>query len=205
MAVLRSRRVPRADVVDNRPDGVRLTRPARTLIDAAHLIGDEALESAIEQALRDGMGSLRSLVRTDERLHHPGRPGARLFRRVVQSRPAWRGQARSDLEVRFRRAIAARRLPEALVNTHIELADGEAIEVDLAWPSVMVIGEVDHPFWHEDPGPRRRDRRRDRRTSALGWLTVRFDDHDIGPGLGQALDELTAVLVRRGWSPSAAA
>lgn len=200
----RSRRFPRADIVDNRPDGIRLTRPARTLLDAAHLIGEEALESVIEQALREGMCSMPSLLRTDERLYHPARPGSRLFRQVARSRPAWRGAARSDLEVRFRRAIAARRLPEPLVNTPVDLGSGTIIEVDLAWPAFMVIGEVDHPFWHDDPEPRRRDRRRDRHTAALGWLTVRFDDHDIGPGLAAALHDLRSVLVARGWSPSTA-
>jgi hypothetical protein len=201
----RSRRIDRIDVIDRRRDGVRHTGPARTLLDAASIIDDEALESAIDHALREGMCSLPMLLRTDERLYHPRRPGSTRFRRVVRSRPDWRNAARSDLEVRFRRAVVARGLPEPLVNTPLELPSGETIEVDLLWRDERVIGEVDHLFWHDDPAPRRRDRRRDRRTAALGWLTVRFDEYDIDVGLEPALDELAGVLAdRRGSAGSAA-
>lgn len=202
ITVHRSRRLDRSDIVDNRPDGIRLTRPARTLLDAADLVGREALESAIEHALRDGMCALRTLLRTADRLHHPRRPGSMLFREVVTSRPAWRNAARSDLEVRFLRALLARGLPEPLVNERLTLDGGSPIEVDLLWPAQLVIAEIDHPYWHDGSGPRRRDRLRDRRTSAHGWLTVRFDEHDVGPGLDAATDDLARVLAARGWTPA---
>ncbi len=201
----RSRRIDPVDVVDRRRDGIRHTSPARALLDAADMVGAESLESAIEHALRKRLCTLPDLLRAAERLHHPRRPGSTRFREVVMSRPAWRKSARSDLEVRFLRGIEDQGLPQPLVNNYLELASGDEIEVDLLWRDQMVIGEVDHTFWHEGRAPRQRDRQRDRRTAALGWLTVRFEEEDIDLRFHASLGELRDVLITRGWTGSTAA
>jgi hypothetical protein len=182
-----------------RPDGVRLTSPPRTLLDAAAIIGPDATESAIEQVLLERRCTFGLLMRTAERLYHPLRPGAPVFQRVLMSRPQWQGEARSDLEVRFRRAIERHGLPLPLVNHHIEVEPGATVEADLVWPEWRVIGEIDHLFWHGGAAAGRRDRRRDRRLAALGWLTIRFDQWDIDQGLADAIAELADVLHDRGW------
>lgn len=198
--VRRCRRIDPVDVTFTRADGVRLTSPPRTIFDASDVLGLEAIESAIEQVLADGLCSFETLVRTGERLHHSRRPGSRRFRQAVLGRPAWRGAARSDLEVRFRLAIERHGLPAPLVNQRIEVAPGIWYEMDTAWPEWKVVGEVDHPYWHDGAEESRRDRRRDRRLAALGWLTARFDQWDVDHGLDAAMRELAQILHARGWS-----
>jgi hypothetical protein len=201
VSVHRCRQIDPVDITTTRADGVRLTSPPRTLLDAASIVERDELESAIEHALAERMCSIGTLLNTSVRLYHPRRPGAARFRDALRARPVWRQAARSDLEVRFRRAIEAHGLPEPLVNVPLELAPGEVLEVDLAWPEVRVVGEVDHPFWHDGTLERHRDRKRDRRLAAHGWLPMRFDERDIELGLDDALGDLEAVLVERGWRP----
>lgn len=200
--VHRCRRIDPSDIATTRADGVRLTSPPRTILDAASIIGAEATESVVEQVIRDGMCGLSTLLRTASRLYHPCRPGAAVFRHVVESRPSWRGVARSDLEVRFRQGLVARGLPEPRVNALLTLSPGDVLEVDLLWEDQMLIGEIDHPYWHDGTAERRKDRRRDRRAAARGFLTTRFDEHDIEHDLDAALDDLADVLRQRGWSPT---
>ena len=49
------------DEIVQRPDGIRLTSPPRTLIDLARYLTDEALASAIESALHSGLCTVATL------------------------------------------------------------------------------------------------------------------------------------------------
>lgn len=53
VVVHRCRRIDPVDLVAARPDGVRLTSPPRTLFDSAAIVGHDATESAVEQALME--------------------------------------------------------------------------------------------------------------------------------------------------------
>ncbi len=201
LVVHRCRRVDPVDVAARRVDGIALTSPPRTAFDAAALIGADATESVIEQLLSEQRCTFDTLMRTMERLYHPRRPGALVTRAVLLGRPAWRGAARSELERRFRAAIEANGLPQPFVNHAVVLADGSRVEVDLAWPAWRVAGEVDHPFWHDGRAESRRDKRRDRKLGAVAWQSVRFTDWDIEHGMEEALADLRAILIARGWRP----
>jgi hypothetical protein len=198
VVVHRCRRIDPVDIAWPRPDGVRLTSPPRTIFDAASIIGRDATVSVIEQVLQEGRCGFGLLLRTNERLFHPRRPGTLTFDEALMSKSEWQGNARSDLEVRFIQAIVRRGLPVPAINALIDVGEPTPVEVDLSWAPYRVIGEVDHPFWHLGAEDARRDKRRDRRLAALGWLTVRFDQADIDVTLDQSLDELANVLRERG-------
>ena len=200
--VQRCRQIDPIDITLQRRDGVRLTSPPRTIFDASAVLSVEAIESVIEQVLLEGRCSFATLMRTGKRLYHPRRPGAAKFQRAMLGRPQWRGEARSDLEVLFRQAVERHGLPSPDVNNDIQVAPGEWYQMDTAWPEWKVIGEIDHPFWHNGALESRRDRQRDRRLAALGWLTARFDKWDIDHGLDQAMVELQQILLARGWPAS---
>ncbi len=101
----------------------------------------------------------------------------------------------------IREAIEASGLPAPEVNQRITLPNGRIIEVDPWWPVWEVAGEVDHPFWHDSE----RERHGERKLLTIGIATVRFDELDADGGLDDALDDLTTILIRRGWTTSAAA
>lgn len=201
----RTRRLDPVDLAGRRSDGIRLTSPPRALMEAAAVVGPAATESAVEQALAEGKVKLSTLFATARRLDHPRRPGATVFREVLESRPAWRRAARSDLEVRLRRALERRGLPQPVVNHPMLLSDGDPIEIDLAWLGQLIAVEVDHPAWHDGAAASRRDKRRDRILAGMGWLPQRVTEVDIESHLEETLDQLEAVLIQRGWRRTPAA
>ena len=67
------------DEIVERPDGIRLTSPPRTLIDLTRYLANDALASAIESALSSNMCTVATLWRVAERLNTPGRPWVRRF------------------------------------------------------------------------------------------------------------------------------
>jgi hypothetical protein len=201
VVVHRTRQLEDVDVCLPDDDGVRFSSPARALLDASAMITAEAVESAIEQLLLEQTCTLTTLIRTASRLYHPRRPGSRLFRDVLMARPPWRNAARSELERRFRDAVERCGLPAPEVNHKVMLSDGTVLELDLAWPIWRVDAEIDHPFWHDRTTDIRRDKRRDRKGAVDGWLTVRFTDVDVTTDLATSLEDLTAILRSRGWTP----
>lgn len=200
--VHRTRRLDPVDVTGRRPDGIRLTSPPRTLVDSASILGRDATESAVEQALADRRTTLATLMSTAIRLHHPQRPGATTFIDVLDSRPKWRRAAKSELERHVRATIQAAGLPGPEVNMHYQLADGEWIEIDLAFPRWKVAVEVDHPFWHDGKAEAAKDKRRDRKLSVEGWLTIRFPEQEIANNLDELVRDLGLILIGRGMSPT---
>ncbi|MBK5223650.1 MAG: type IV toxin-antitoxin system AbiEi family antitoxin domain-containing protein [Acidimicrobiia bacterium] len=199
VVVHRCRRIDPVDLTRARTDGIRLTSPPRTILDAAGLIGREATTSVVEQALAERRCTLATLMSTARRLHHPRRPGSMIFRDVLLSRPALRVAARSDLEVRAAAAIERRGLPAPAVNLPFVIGPGDCVVLDLAWPAFKLAVEVDHPFWHDGIVEARRDKRRDRRLAALGWQTLRVTEWDIEHDVDAMADEIGGVLVARGW------
>jgi hypothetical protein len=201
VVVHRCRRIDPVDLTARRLDGVRLTSPPRTLLDAASIIGVEGTESAIEQALDEHRCTIGTLMATSRRLHHGNRPGSAAFEQVLVSRPKWRGLAKSELERTVRAAVVQAGLPAPQMNWPFQLSPTEPIFIDLAWVPWRIAAEVDHPFWHDRDVEIRRDKRRDRKLQAMGWATPRLTQHDIDHELDAAVDDLMALLVQRGWRP----
>jgi hypothetical protein len=199
--VHRTRKLDATDVSMRDADGVRYTSPPRTAFDVGDQLNATQVESVIEQVLLEKTCTLETLVRTATRLFHPRRPGATMFRDVLMSRPKWRNATRSELERGFRDAIEARGLPLPEISGKTMLSDGVTYEFDLVWKPWSVFGEVDHPFWHDRSVDIQRDKRRDRKAAGDGWLTVRFTEVDVTVGLEESLDDLTKILLQRGWAP----
>ena len=201
VVVHRCRRIDPVDLAGRRADGIRLTSPPRTLHDAAALIGPDRTESAIEQVLQEQRSTIETLMSTSRRLYHSNRPGSKVFDSVIGSRPVWRNAARSDLEIHVRKTIERAGLPRPEVNMPFVLPSGEAIEIDLAWPTWTTAVEVDHPFWHDGSRESARDKRRDRKLQAIGWATPRLTQEDVDVDLDDAICDLSDVLRTRGWRP----
>lgn len=203
--VHRCRRIDAVDLAGRRGDGIRLTSPPRTLFDSGAVVPEDALASAIEQAIADRRCTIGTLMSTRARLFHPNRPGAQRFDAVLQGRPALRGAARSELERTVRAAIQLAGLPAPEVNAWFVLPNGERIRIDLAWPAWRLAVEVDHPFWHDREEEAARDKRRDRKLAVAGWLSLRISKLDVDVRLADAVSDIGAVLLQRGWVSTAGA
>jgi hypothetical protein len=191
----RSHRIDPVDVVE-RPDGIRVTSPPRTVFDLASTFDDERLESVIEQVVHDGLASIPTLAATGIRLRQRGRNGSARYGRVLQSRPAWLKPVDSDLELIVERAIVAAGLPRPLRQQPILLHTGEVIRPDFYWPPERQVLEIDHITWHGGKLDLTADKRRDRLLRRLGINSNRVTDDDVRNRLPAVIDDLRVILTR---------
>lgn len=202
VVVHRCRSIDPVDIVEF-DDGVLMTSPPRTVFDSSSIIGLDATISVIEQLI-DEFCTFDTLEDTVRRLYHPRRPGSQVMRAALASRPPWRAAMQSGAEERVLAAMSAAGLPTPVTQCPITLRSGHTIRVDFGWPEWQVAVEVDDPFWHDFLEARRRDKRRDLQSAAVGWVTARVPTTDRGEELTARLDDLRALLEVRGWRPLAA-
>jgi hypothetical protein len=194
--VHRCRRIDPVDIVQ-RPDGIRLTSPPRTLFDSADMIGADATASVLEQLLNEKRVTFGTISDTVQRLYHPNRPGAITMLSVIRSRPAWRSALQSDLEVKVLQEISAQGLPAPVAQFPVRLPGRDRdISIDFAWPSVRLAVEVDHPAWHAGAADSHADKGRDRKLTTIGWASARITDIDVTGGLREAVADIGLILNR---------
>jgi hypothetical protein len=173
-------RVHRSAVNGVRRDGVPATRPARTIVDLAGVVGGDVLEAAVDDVL------CRRLCRLDELAAPPRRRGSAALRAVLQ---AWNGEGAADgvAEMRVVRALLAAGLPNPVRQYEIRV-DGEFVaRVDLAYPAERLAIELDGFRWHAGRGPFRSDRLRGNRIEAAGWRLLRAAPEDVDKLVGSAV------------------
>jgi very-short-patch-repair endonuclease len=195
IVVHRCRRIDPVDIVQ-RPDGIRVTSPPRTMFDSADMVGAEATASVLEQLLNEERVTFGTISDTVQRLYHPNRPGAKTMLAVINSRPAWRGALQSDLEVRVLAEMSRQQLPTPEPQFRLRLPDRERdIVIDFAWPTEKLAVEVDHPTWHSGADSHR-DKGRDRKLGTIGWSSTRISDIDVKTGLSEAVADIGLILAR---------
>lgn len=145
-------------------DGIPVTTLARTLVDLTDVLTAHQLANVIHEAayheLFDRKETREAMTRAQ------GRPN---LERLEQALKANGAGTRSALEDRFLSLIAG--LPQPLVNTKIE-----GIEVDFAWPGLVV--ELDGPG-HARPRTQQDDARRDAKLKAAGYAVTRVTREDL--------------------------
>jgi hypothetical protein len=196
--VHRCRRIDPVDVVE-RPDGIRLTSPPRSIFDASELLGYSATRSIVEQIVNENICTIGTIADTVARLAHANRPGTRTMLRVLASRPMWAAALQSDLELRILEEIERQGLPRPTRQCPLILADRSTIHFDFGWPEHRVGLEVDHPAWHDGQLDRQRDGRRDRAAAMQGWVVPRVAKLEVDWSLSAAIAEVGVILRGRGW------
>lgn len=153
-------------------DGVPVTRPARTLVDLAGVVGGQLLEEAVDDVL------CRRLCRLDQLWAPPGRRGSRTLRAVLE---AWNGDAlpAGVAEMRVVRQLLAAGLPDPVRQHEIHHGGQFVARVDLAYPDDRLAIELDGFRWHAGRGPFRSDRLRRNRIEAAGWRLLETAPEDI--------------------------
>lgn len=172
---------------------IRVLRPARLVCDLAVYLSDADLESVIEQVLDRRLTTVSALRRIGGQFMRSGRNGTRRLATVLNARPDWRPPHESDLELRVRRALAARGI-DLIPQFEVELDGGRKVRLDLAEPSIRVGIEIDHATWHGDRLQMQRDKQRDRALMRLGWTIPRVTDEDLTQRFSSTIDELAALV-----------
>jgi very-short-patch-repair endonuclease len=168
--------------------GIRVTSPARTLLDIAPDVTDRGLARAAREARLSHYLNLADL--SEILYRQPRHPGAKRLRHLIATDAA---RTRSDFEVLFLEFVRRFNLPIPLVNTKIA-----GYEVDILYPAEMVVIELDSYEFHRDRRSFMRDREKGAALAAEGFLTVYETwDRIIGAGAEREAARLHKTLEKR--------
>jgi len=176
VAVRRARELDPGDVVV--VDGIRTTSIARTLCDLGAVASDDAVEQALDDALRRGT-SLRWITETHQRLARPGPSGSGALGRVL-ALPDRQGTVPDSWRERVTERLLRHPELAGLVRQHrVQLGPGGRVaRLDLALVDARLGLEFHSDQWHFGPRAGRSDRRRDVALARLGWEVMYLDSSD---------------------------
>jgi very-short-patch-repair endonuclease len=188
----RSRDLQPFEVVE--VDGLRCTDATRTLCDLGAVEDEDAVERALESALRGGLTRLPRLRWRAEQLARPGRSGPGLLLRVLGDRPEHAPPTGSELETRFLQCLRDHEVPEPVHQHVVRLRSGGTVHLDAAWPEQRLFAELDGAGSHDGWEARRRDMRRQTGLVALGWRPLRFSWDEVVHDPGGTADAVRLAL-----------
>jgi very-short-patch-repair endonuclease len=162
----------------------------RTVVDLGHILGEDSMLHVLYDVIRSGRTSVERLTAATERVER--RAGCAMMRTLLRT---FDPQFESWLEGRAAHAMRTAGIElESQVEVH---EDGLLIaRLDFADRSRKLAVEIDGRS-HAVPGAAARDRRRDRRLAAQGWITLRFDSQDVLHRTAAMIRELRAALDAR--------
>jgi hypothetical protein len=170
-----------------RHNGIRVTSPARTLLDIAPRLTEKALRRAVSD-LRIAR-HLRLADLADLLTRCPNTHGAALLKPFVD---VPRGPTRSELEDAFGDLSARFGLPRAELNTR-----AAGFEVDALFEAERLIVELDGWDFHGSREAFESDRDRDADTLAAGFETVRITWERLKGDPEKEAARLHAILAAR--------
>ena len=182
VTVLGRRPTPRAGTVLHRIDAldpcdvgvcerIRVTMPARALLEAACDLGLHETERAVDEALALGLVDRPALLAVTER--YPRHRGARIIRELADPRRA------SEIT----KSMAQQRYGELLRKAKAPRSESEypigPYSADRAWPELKVVVEIDGVRFHRDGKRMEEDNHRQDYLRHLSWAVTRFTRRQV--------------------------
>jgi hypothetical protein len=149
---------------------MRITTPARTVLDLAARSGVREIERLVDRGVALDLLDPRDLERALR--DHPGRAGTPRLRAVLATYSPT--VTRSELEERFLDLCDREGIPRPMVNGRVA-----GLEVDAHWPGTPLVVELDGYAFHRSPSAFETDRARDLRLSLAGYRVLRFSYRQI--------------------------
>lgn len=169
--------------------GIRMTSPARTILDCAPALTDKQLNRAFNDARRSHQARLRLWHLADVIERFPTHRGASRLKPLVQITG---GPTRSDWEDEFPAFCKQYELPEPILSTPVA-----GYEADALFPHDKIVIELDSWDFHQDRESFENDRDRDADRLAAGHWTVRITWPRIKLRSAREADRLHRILRRR--------
>lgn len=152
-------------------NAIPCTSATRTIIDLAGVVEPEALESALESAVRRGLTSAAYVKRRLDALGMKGRAGSGVLADLLACHL---GVNDSELETRFLQLCRRTGLPKPVL--HLAVGD---YEVDYAYPERRLAIELDGGGVHTRVSVFQRDRTKQNFLVLQGWTVLRFTWDDL--------------------------
>jgi hypothetical protein len=169
-------------------DGIPITTVAQTLLDVAapayRLNVAKLLHEAAVQQLLDMRAIWAALAR------QPNHPGARRLDWASREEVPF---TRSDLEEAGLALFRRFGIPSPVMNEHVWT--GERLEeVDMLWPELRLVVELDGGRYHATRWRRRQDAAKTTRLRAAGYAVLRFSDIEIAATPAQVAATTLAAM-----------
>ena len=158
-------------------NGIPVTEATRTLIDLAAVASFEAVEVALDDALRRRLTTLRRWRWRLEGVGAGGKKGAAALRRLLDDRPLGTVAPESPLEGRFIRLLKREGLPPPQRQYAIRAGGEFVARVDFAYPEAKVAVEAVGRDPHERQW--KRDLARMNALTKCGWIVIYVTWEDV--------------------------
>lgn len=178
-------------------NGLRLTTPARTLIDLHAVLGFEHYQRVVKDQLTVGIPTAPRFVACHCALARRGRNGTTAVRNLIADLIDDQPFVASELEWRLYNELSERGIHYLRRQFAPPWYNGVEGIVDFADPVGQTIVEADGRSFHQLELDRRRDRARDREAILHGWQPLRYGWHEIVHNTEATMDELVTILEQR--------
>lgn len=177
--VHRSRDLDRFEIA-HPPHGIPITPPTLTLLDLGAVCPWWEVKDAMEQAFVKKLTTPAGLWTAYEMVARPGRRGAGVIRRLLESRSLGDKISDATSEVMFADLCRAYGLPSPVF--HFKVRDNRGVflaEPDFAYPDRRIAIEVDSVSIHGTADALQHDLERQNKLINAGWTILRFSWHDL--------------------------
>lgn len=168
--------------------GMRVTSPARTLLDLAAVLPHKTLRRMARRAQAQRAVSLRQIHELLGRAN--GHHGAERLRAVIADGPT---PTRSDLEDLLLDLLDRAKIERPEINAPLRFGE-ETITPDYLWRAKGVAIEADSVTWHDHKLTREHDADKQARLEAAGLRVVRITWRQITDSPQQTLARIRAAL-----------
>lgn len=175
-------------------DGMRVTSPARTLLDLASGNAIDRLEVALDHAIYRGLVSPAKMDWFLGNSSGKGRRGTAKLRRLLRDRPPGYTPPHSPLEGRLWRLLLEAGLPKPVKQHTIREGGRFVARVDLAYPAEKVALEADGYRWHCGKQAWLNDLRRRNHLTSLGWRVVHVTHWDLKERPDRIINQVRSLL-----------
>ncbi|MFN8036704.1 MAG: hypothetical protein U0V73_12290 [Acidimicrobiia bacterium] len=185
-------KLPDCDLTER--DGIRVTTPARTLIDLCAVAPPWRVEQALDDAERRNLVTIALLRERLDDLACRGRRGVRVMRAILDQRDPAARPPESMQERRLLRAIADVGLPAPVTQFEIFEFGRFVARVDAAYPAVRLALEYDSYRFHGGRAKFDLDLARRNALTRAGWHVVHVTAADLRDGAPVAMAVIRAAL-----------
>jgi very-short-patch-repair endonuclease len=196
LIVHESRRLDELDIQE--VDGIRVTRPERTVLDLASCSpSPHYLELVVQSARRQRLLTYESTLEMFGRHARRGLRGVRALRSVLDSWDPASRPTESEMETRLLQVLRQNDLPTPTTQFEVRDAAGRIVaRADAAYPDARIVIEYDSKQEHSDEFQLSRDARRRNALQASGCIVLSARYADLTSGGTQLCRQIRGIMRR---------
>jgi len=180
-----------------RRHGIPVTKPARTIVDLAAVLGARELSEVVDRALVMNLVSHLGLRTMIGKLARPGRRGPATLRRLLDDHPLGTDRPESVIEAVMARILRNSRVRDRIVYQHVVTIGRRRFRMDFAAPHVKAGVEV---LGLREHGTRQAvidDSERRRLLRLEGWDLLEYTKPEMTASPQRVADEITRFVEDR--------